>query len=77
MSVVFFRPGCGQQLKLPAQSEFGKIIAAACISLGGGCVCCLASLYGIANGTVEQRERLNEAVRDTLEELRSLAEARA
>ncbi len=56
LSAVFFRPGCGQQLKLPTQGEFGKRIAAACVSLGGGCGCCLASVYGIANGTVEQKE---------------------
>ncbi len=59
LAAVFFQPGCGQQLKLPAKSELGKRTAAACVSLGGGCGFCLAALYGIANGTVEQKEQLS------------------
>ena len=72
LSAVLYRPGHGQQIKLPVVGEFSSRIAAACISLGGGCGCCYASVYGISNSTAGQKEQLSQAVRLTLEEMRAL-----
>ena len=72
LAAVLFRPGQGQQIKLPPLGEFTSRVAAACISLGGGCGCCYASAYGIASGTAGQNEKLSQALRVTLEELRAL-----
>ncbi len=65
LAAVLYRPGTGQHLQLPARGEFGKWAAAACISLGGGYGCCFASVYGVSNGTVEQKEHLSRVVRAT------------
>ncbi len=46
LSAVLYRPGHGQRIKLPIQGEFSSLIAAACVSLGGGCGCCYASAGG-------------------------------
>ena len=40
LSAVLYRPGHGQQIKLPLQGEFSSRIAVACVSLGGGRGCC-------------------------------------
>ncbi len=61
LSAVLYRPGNGQQIKLPIQGEFGSRIAAACVSLGGG-----------RGSTVGQKEHVSHAVRVTLEEMRAL-----
>jgi hypothetical protein len=66
-----YRPGHGQQIQLPLVGEFSSRIAAAVVSLGGGCGCCFASVYGISNATAGQKEQLSQAVRLTLEELRA------
>ena len=72
LAAVLFRPGQGQQIKLPPLGEFTSRVAAACISLGGGCGCCYVSAYGISSGTAGQKEKLSQALRVTLEELRAL-----
>ena len=72
LSAVLFRPRHGQQIKLPLVGEFSSRIAAACVSLGGGCGCCYASVYGISNSTAGQKEQLSRAVRVTLEEMWAL-----
>ena len=46
LAAVLFRPGQGQQIQLPPLGAFTSRVAAACISLGGGCGCCLVSAYG-------------------------------
>ncbi len=56
---------------MPLVGEFSSRIAAAVVSLGGGCGCCFASVYGISNATAGQKEQLSQAVRLTLEELRA------
>ena len=72
LAAVLFRPGTGQQLQLPLRGAFSSRIAAAVISLGGGCGCCCASVYGISSSTVGQKELLSQAMRETVEEFRSL-----
>ena len=51
LSAVLYRPGTGQQIQLKVGGEFGSRFAAACVSLGGGCGCCVVSVYGISSPT--------------------------
>ena len=53
LAAVLFRPGMGQQLKLPLQGAFSTRVAAAVVTIGGGHGLCCASVYGISNSTAE------------------------
>jgi hypothetical protein len=72
LAAVLYRPGKGQQIPLQVVGELSSRFAAACVSLGGGCGCCVVSVYGVSNPTASQKEQLSGAIRGTLEELRSL-----
>ena len=77
LSAVLYRPGRSQQIHLPLVGEFSSRAAAAVVSLGGGCGCCFASIYGISSATVGQKEQLSEAIRLTMEEFGPSAAGRA
>ena len=66
LAAVLYRPGQGQRIQLPPLGEFSSRVAAACVG------CCYASAYGISSGTAGQKEKLSQALRVTLEELRAL-----
>ncbi len=72
LAAVLFRPGFGQQLVVECAGEFGKRVAAAVISLGGGCGMCVASVYGITSPTMEQKEQLSQAVMAVVGTMREL-----
>jgi hypothetical protein len=72
LAAVLYRPGSGQQLKLPVEGTFAPRVAAAVVSLGGGCGCCFASVYGIANSTIGQKKELDQALDPVASEFRSL-----
>ncbi len=65
LAAVLFRLGTGQVLKLPLRGTFSSRTAAAVVSLGGGCGCCCASVYGISS-TAVQKELLSQPMRDTV-----------
>jgi hypothetical protein len=72
LAAVLFRPGMGQQLKVPLQDAFSARVAAAVVTLGGGHGFCCASVYGITSSTAGQKEQLSQAMRATVDEFRSL-----
>ena len=72
LAAVLYRPGKGQQISLHVAGELSSRFAGACVSLGGGCGCCVVSVYGVSNPSAGQKEQLSQAIRGTLEELRSL-----
>ncbi len=43
LAAVLFRPSQGHQIRLPPLGELTARVAAACITLGGGCGCCVVS----------------------------------
>ena len=55
LAAVLFRPGQGQQIKLPPLGECPSRVAAACVSLGGGCGCCYATAYGFTSAAAGQK----------------------
>ena len=71
LAAVLFRPGMGQQLKLPLQGAVSTRVAAAVVTIGGGHGLCCASVYGISNSTAEQKEQLIHAMRATVGEFRA------
>ncbi len=55
-AAALFRPGTGQQLKLQLRRAFSSRTV---VSLGGGCGCCCASVYGVSSSTAGQKDLLS------------------